>query len=91
MRRYKIRPRFYIYISVAMLVFFGISFGVSYARLNSEAEALAETLDRRTAVSVEIAELQEELDYASTPEYIERAARDRLGMLYPGEYRYVGN
>lgn len=74
-----------------MVVFFGISFGVSYARLASEAEALDDAIARRAVVSLEIAALQDELDYAETSEYVERAARDRLGMLYPGEYRYVAN
>ena len=91
MRRYSIRPRFYIYLCVAMLLFFAASFGVSYARLSSELEALDETMARRAEASVQMAHLQEQLDYAGTDEYVERAARDRLGMLYPGEYRYVGN
>jgi len=91
MRRMVISPRFYVYVCLALLVFFGISFAVSYARLTSEADALDDAFARRAAVSVEISELQAQLDYAATPEYVERAARDRLGMLYPGEYRYVAN
>lgn len=91
MRRYRIKPRFYIFVCLAMAVFFGISFGVSWARLGGENAALTETLGRRTALSAEIAVIQEELEYAGTREYIERSARDKLGMLYPGEYRYVGN
>jgi cell division protein DivIC len=91
MRRYSVKPRFYIFVCLVMLVFFGISFGVSWMRLAAEEDALAETQSRRAALSAEIAGIQDELEYAGTQDYIERSARDKLGMLYPGEYRYVGN
>ena len=37
----------------------------------------------------EIGELQEEIDFVQTDAYVERAARDELGLIMPGEVRYV--
>lgn len=91
MRRYSIKPRFYIFVCILLAAFFGCGFAVSQARLGAEMAALDEAMARRAALSAEIGALQEELDYAGTQEYVERAARDKLGMLYPGEYRYVSN
>ena len=91
MRKYRIKPRFYIFICLLMVICFGASFLMSKSRLSAEQRALDETLARRTEIANEIALLREELDYASTDAYIERSARDKLGMLYPGEYRYVAN
>lgn len=91
MRRYSIKPRFYIFVCILLAVFFGGGFAVSQSRLGAEMAALDETMARRAAISAEIGALQEELNYAGTQEYVERAARDKLGMLYPGEYRYVSN
>ena len=34
-------------------------------------------------------ELSEQLAYARTDEYVMRIARDELGMILPGEVRYV--
>ena len=91
MHRYRLTPKFYLLVGLGMALFFFGSFCVSRARLNSELDALAETQSRKAALSAEVTELKEELQYADTPEYIERRARDKLGMLYPGEIRYVGS
>ena len=91
MRRYKLTPKFYLIVALIMIAFFGGSFCVSRARLNRELDALAETQSRRDALSAELSAIKEELDFANTTEYIERKARDKLGMLYPDEIRYVGS
>lgn len=91
MRRYRISPRFYLIVICFMLVVFGISFGVSYARLSGETALLNAAKAEHAAVTSEIAALDQEFADLQTSEYIERLARDELGMLYPGEIRYVGN
>ena len=37
----------------------------------------------------EIGELEKEIEFVQTDEYVERAARDELGLIMPGEVRYV--
>lgn len=74
-----------------MLVVFGISFCVSYSRLMDETDSLNEAKGKKAAVVAEIQMLQQEFSDLHTVEYIERLAREELGMLYPGEIRYVDN
>lgn len=74
-----------------MLVVFGISFCVSYSRLMAETASLNEAKSRKSVVVAEIQMLQQEFSDLHTDEYIERLAREELGMLYPGEIRYVDN
>lgn len=91
MRRYHISPKFYLIVICFMLVVFGVSFGVSYSRLMAETAALNTAEAERSSLIAEIQALDQEFANLKTDEYIERIARDELGMLYPGEIRYVGN
>ncbi|MGI6239859.1 MAG: FtsB family cell division protein [Christensenellales bacterium] len=90
MRRYRVNARFYAVVAVALAIVFGVSFFVARGRLMDAARALEEKQAQRSAVSQQVGALQDELTYAQTDDYIERAARDELGMIYPGEFRYVG-
>ena len=36
-------------------------------------------------------DLEDEMDYVQTDDYIQRAARDDLGYIMPGEVRYVNS
>ena len=91
LRRYRISPRFYLIVIGFMLVVFGISYGVSYNRLAGETALLNAAKAEHAMLSAEITALDQEFADLQTDEYIERLARDELGMLYPGEIRYVGN
>lgn len=91
MHRYRIAPRFYIFLICMMLVIFGVSFGVSYSRLMDEVDALNAAKAEQSVLKAEIAEKRQEYTDIQTDEYIEHIARDELHMLYPGEVRYVGN
>ena len=91
MHRYRIAPRFYVFIICVMLVIFGVSFGVSYSRLMDEVDALNAAKAEQAELKAVITEKRQEYTDIKTDEYIERIARDELHMLYPGEVRYVGN
>ncbi|MBQ4090445.1 MAG: septum formation initiator family protein [Clostridia bacterium] len=91
MHRYRIAPRFYVFLIAVMLVVFGVSFAVSYSRLQDEIDQLNAAKAEQDALTAEIAALRQEYTDIQTDEYVERIAREELGMLYPGEIRYVGN
>lgn len=91
MRRHVIRPRFYVFLCLLIVIFFGVGLLISGARLRNERAYLRTAVERRDQAAAEMSSLRSELEYAHTDEYVERSARDRLGMMYPGEYRYVTN
>jgi len=43
----------------------------------------------KAALAAQIAQLKDEIAFAQTDEYVERVARDELGLIQPGEVRYV--
>lgn len=75
-----------VIIFVIVLIFVVVKGVISFVELKSqqkEVEAKYESL-----VS-EKEELENTLEYINTPEYIEKAARDMLKMVMPGEILYV--
>lgn len=89
MRRIHPQPRFYGILIALMLVFFGVSCLISQHRLNLatyHADALAL---EKSALESELRSLNAELEYVQSDEYILRAARNDLKLIYPNEIRYV--
>ena len=90
MRRFNPRPRFYMFMIVALLAVLAVSFTVGALKLREGDAVLADKKQERNALSAEISDLQDEIDFAQTDEFVERTARDELGLIMPGEVRYVG-
>ena len=57
--------------------------------MSSCAEQLKQVQANRDALFLQVDELSDRLAYAQTDEYVMRVARDELGMILPGEVRYV--
>ena len=74
-----------------MLFVFGVSFAVSFGRLSAERDLLNAAKAEKMQLTAQITEMRQELSDAHTSEFVERIAREELGMLYPGEIRYVDN
>lgn len=91
MHRYRVAPRFYCFLIVCMLAVFGVSFAISYGRLSAEIDLLNAANAEQAELATEVAVLRQEMSDVQTDDYIERMAREELGMLYPGEIRYVNN
>lgn len=89
--RLRIRPRFCLILIGVMLIVFSVSLGVSRRDLRAGAEKLAQVQAEHAALSEQLEALSEELAYAQTDEYVERVARDELGLMRPGEIRYVSS
>ena len=87
--KYHIKPRFWLMLSLTAALVFSVSFLVARNRLDAAAAKVAALEAQRDQLVREIGTLQDEINFAQTDEYIERAARDELGLIMPGEVRYV--
>lgn len=87
----RIQPRFCLILIAVMLVVFTVSIGISFYDLRSGEKRLAAAEAEYSALLDELEVLREELAFAGTDEYVERVARDELGMMMPGEIRYVSS
>ncbi|MBQ9952477.1 MAG: septum formation initiator family protein [Clostridia bacterium] len=89
--RLKIRPRFCLFLIAVMIVVFGASIAVARHDLRAGEAKLAQVQDEYAALQEQLVQLREELAFSQTDEYVERVARDELGLLMPGEIRYVSS
>jgi len=87
--RRRTTPKFWIFMIVSMLVVFGACFGVLLNQYLDGAQRLEQVQSARDELISQVDALSHEMDYVQTDEYIMRAARDELGLIMPGEIRYV--
>lgn len=84
MKRF-IRSRAFIVLLLALVIFTGYKFFVNYQHIN-RLKVRINNLEQNIAVAESKQnELQEELENINTPEYIEKIARNELGLVKPGE------
>lgn len=90
-RRKQIKPRFWVFMIVVMLLCFGTSYAVAQIQYNQASERVEVLAAEKAELRERIAALSSQLDYCKTDAYVERVARDELNMIMPGEVRYVSN
>lgn len=90
-RRVRVQPRFYGFIIVVLLLCFLVSFLISQAQYAKVSGRLALLNDERSALTTRVNELTQQLEYVRSDAYVERVARDELGLIRQGEIRYVTN
>lgn len=90
-RRVRVQPRFYGFILVIMLLCFLVSFIVSQAQYSRVSSRLSSLNAERSALTTRVNELTQRLEYVRSDAYVERVARDELGLIRSGEIRYVTN
>ena len=90
-RRISVRPRFWIFVIVVMLICFGTSYAVTQMRYGQIIDHVSALSREKVGLIDRISELSVQLDYVRTDDYVERVARDELNMIRPGEIRYVSN
>ena len=88
MRR-RVKPRFWVLMIAATLLVFLASFTVLRMRYAQGERRLARAEAERNEVAIRVNLLSDQLDFAQTDDYVIRTARDELGMIMPGEVRYV--
>ena len=89
--RLRIRPRFCVILIAVMLIVFSISIGLSFRELRLGRQRLAEVNADHAALQQQLGVLREELEYAQSDDYVERVARGELGLMMPGEIRYISS
>lgn len=88
MRR-RVKPRFWLFIIGITLAVFLASFAAMNHRYAQGSARLRQVIEQRDALQLQVNDMSDRLAFAKTDDYIIRIARDELGMLMPGEIRYV--
>ena len=80
-------------LTVVLAVLLTVCVGLTYVGGRMRRAALEretqELLEECRGWELRLDELKKEMDAASTDEYVERAAREKLGLVKPGETLYI--
>lgn len=87
--RVRVKPRFWAFVIAVTALVFGTSLGVLLHRYVQVCRQVEATRAYRDELRAQADTLAQSLEYAQTDAYVERVARDELGMIMPGEVRYV--
>ena len=90
-RKINVRPRFWVFVIVVMLICFGTSYAVTQLRYGQVTDHVNALNREKVGLIDRISELSSQLNYVRTDDSVERVARDELNMIRPGEIRYVSN
>lgn len=85
--KFKIKKRFLVLLFIFGYVAF--NFGHQFWRINQLEKEIANYNATKVAVLEEQKRLQEEIDLLQNKSYIERVAREQLGLIKPGEVLLV--
>ncbi len=78
---YRILPLFL----AAVLIIMGVQLVSNYLEIRSLESEIAEKQEEIREAKMRQQELQQELERLDDPEYLEKLARQRLGLVRPGE------
>lgn len=88
-RKKTVKPRFWLLMMAALIMVFGCVYLSQGQYLSSQAQSI-EALEAEKALALDDnAALERKIAFTKTDEYVERVARDQLGLLKKNEVRYV--
>ncbi len=84
-KSYSIHPAWKWIIFAAVIIYGAITIITQQAKINEQKQAAEEFAEAERELTERIEALESELSYMGTYEYVERTARERLGMVKEGE------
>lgn len=88
-RKKRIKPRFWFLMMAVMLLAFGVVYLTEARYMDGQRAHIAQLTEERNQIMAENAAIERKIAFSKTDEYIERTARSELGLLKPGEVRFV--
>ena len=85
----RIQPRFWIGMALVAAIVFALVHMVEQRHIVAQQREIDRLIAERDVIVAENAALERKIAFSKTDEYIERTARTDLGLLKPGEVRFV--
>lgn len=84
-KRRRVTPRFWFILGLVVLASIATSYVSGFIDIWRMQKEMARIEAEIAAAEERIEELRRELDYVQSQEYIEKVAREELGLVMPGE------
>ena len=85
MKKRKIKLRFKLLLLGGFLLYTGFAIYSQQSNINTMMAEQDALMQEYTQVQTEYERLEHTSDYMNTDEYVEDAAREKFGLVYPGE------
>jgi len=84
-RRKRVTPRFWIIVASIVFIYLGSSYAAGFIEIWRMRGEIRQIQEEIAAAEARNDALRQELDYLLSDEYIEKVAREELGLVKPGE------
>lgn len=84
-RRWRVTPRFWSLLVAVFALYMSISYVTGFLQIWRVQKEIARVRAQIEAIEAHNQALREELAYLESDEYIEKVAREELGLVMPGE------
>lgn len=88
-RRWRFTPRFYRLVAAFMAGYVLLAYWHGYARITAVRRQIEDVRHQLAALEARNRQLRATVAWLSSDEYVERVAREKLGLVRPGETRFV--
>lgn len=88
-KRWKVTPRFFLFLLLLLSLWIALGFAARYFRIVSLQNQLVRIRREIAAMEARNEELEKQIEYLQSDEYIEKVAREKLGLVKPGETVYI--
>lgn len=88
-RRWRLTPRFWAILFGGLAVYVFFAYWVGYAKIRSLRQQIAEVEHQIQAMQMRNQQLRDEIERVQSDAYTERVAREKLGLVKPGETPFV--
>lgn len=76
-------------ILLGLIIWLGYTFGRGFVEHHRLSQEIAKLTNEIQALELRNAQIREEIERHRSEEYIERVAREKLGLVKPGETRFI--
>lgn len=84
-RRWRVTPRFWALAVAIFAVYMGVSYVSGFVQIWRMENEINRVRAEIEAIEAQNQQLREELAYLLSDEYVEKVAREELGLVMPGE------
>lgn len=88
-RRYVLKPRAKLMIAVLMIGYFIFTFVHQEIKMREQHVQMEHLRQKIQQVEEYNAELERQIEYTKSEEYVEKAARERFGWVKEGEIKFI--
>jgi cell division protein DivIC len=88
-KRWRVTPRFFLFVLSLILIWIGVGFASRYLHIVVLQGKIVRVEREVAAIKTRNEAIRQQIEEMQTDTYIEKVAREKLGLIKPGETVYI--